>query len=269
MEQRNDLKERLDKLVAERDDYICSERESLKEKCVIPLFGASAVGKSTIIASVLHHAGEMGLDAAEAGTSATRAARPGDPPNYHTDRPIEEMIEKIERGEPVNWSLMPTGEIYATMPEDFPAEYSFMACMSDSLPMLQRAGFKAVHAFYIVTSPDAWEKQLQLRMYTPETLHLPEDQRTIKTDFSGRLDDAMKSLPFGLNADKISRIVSLPGEEELQKTAHKILEWSTRTEYPLWGYTRTETFTDQNFESYCRDMFRLALDLAREVETAA
>ena len=134
------LQERLDRLVTERDSYECKDKESNRGKRVIALLGPSAVGKSTIIQACLKQAGDWDIDsAAEAGTTGTRAPRPGDPSSYHMGVPREEAIEMIEAGEPANWSLMPTGELYLTLPRDFPAEYNFMACLPDSVPMLRRA----------------------------------------------------------------------------------------------------------------------------------
>lgn len=216
-----ELQDRLDKLTANRDNYEFTDQQSIRDKKVIAILGPSAVGKSTLIHHAIDLAREQGMDAAEAGTSATRAAREDDPPNYHTGIPVEDMIAMIEQGKLVNWSIFTTGQIYATLPQDFPAEYNFMACLPDSLPMLRRAGFAAVHAFYIVTDIESWEEQLKPRRFM-------SNGKTYRQDFGRRMDEALLSLQFGRNKREVTRIISEPGYNNLTKTAELMLKASQK-----------------------------------------
>lgn len=262
-----ELQQRLDKLATERDNYECSDNEANKNKRVIALLGPSAVGKSRLIRACLDRAFDWGIHSvAEAGTSTTRPGRPGgDPENYHTDIPMEEMIELIEQGKLVNWSPNKTGHIYGTLPEDFPAEYNFMACLPDSVPMLRRAGFAAVHAIYIVTAADAWEEQLASRLYTPETIDLPESQRRYHPEAAGRIEEAIQSLEYGKTEHGIIRISNTPGEEHLTTTADAILEVSREAS----TYSPNNVAMYQEFEKNIGEMYGRALDIAWEIEQAS
>lgn len=259
-----ELRSRLDRLVARRDKYECKDKESVASKAVIPLLGPSAVGKSTIIDTAKKRASLYGISSiGEAGTTGTRAPRQGDPDNYRMGIPHEEAVELIEEGKPVNWSLMPTGDIYMTMPEDFPAQYNFMACLPDSLPMLRRAGFAAVQAVYIVTKVDAWEKQLAGRIYTADTADLPETQRTYRQEALGRVEEAIQSLEYGLGALAL-KISNIPGELGLMETADTILKVISKQAsiYSVSDAKMTE------FETNRREMYSRAIDIAWEIRLA-
>lgn len=261
----NNLQSRIERLVATRDKYECKDKASIAGKRVIPLLGPSAVGKSTIIAAAKRRAPLWEVTSIdEAGTTGTRAPRQGDPANYHMGIPHEEAVELIEEGKPVNWSLMPTGDIYMTLLEDFPAEYNFMACLPDSVPMLKRAGFAAVHATYIVTPVDTWEDQLASRLYIADTLDLPESQRTYRPDALGRVEEAITSLEYGLGAIAL-KISNIPGDSGLEKTADKILKVVTKK---ASVYSKDD---DQlaEFEKNRREMYSRAIDLSWGIRQAA
>lgn len=258
-----DLQQRLEKLVAERNDYECKDKEGVTNKRVIPLLGASAVGKSTIIGCAKRRALLWGIDSiAEAGTTGTRAPREGDPENYHMGIPHEEAIELIEEGRPVNWSLMPTGDIYMTLPGDFPATYNFMACLPDSLPMLKRAGFSAVNPAYIVTAVDEWEQQLASRLYTADTINDPDGKRTYRTDAFGRVEEAISSLEYGLNTGTI-KISNMPGKEGLKKATDTILK-IVRGKASISPHS----LEMDEFEKNRREMYSRAIDIAWEITRA-
>lgn len=143
----NNLHKRLKALNENRDDYQYKGSQSLREKTLTRLVAPTAVGKSTIINRLLEIASQEGVDAAEVGTITTRPGRPSDPPNYKTaDDGVthEMMIDQIENGELVSWSLFETGHLYATSYDSYPATYNFLPCLPDSMPMQERAGFDAI-----------------------------------------------------------------------------------------------------------------------------
>ena len=261
------LQERLDRLTAERDHYKYTGEQSMQGKRVLAMLGPSAVGKSTLIQACLNQAPDKHIKSiAEAGTTGTRDPRPGDPESYHMGVPMEEMVEMIEEGRVVNWSPNKTGHIYATLPEDFPAEYNFMACLPDSLPMLRRAGFAVVHAFYIVTSVEAWEKQLETRIYTTETAQLPANQRIYHKEASGRIEEAIDSLEFArANRDSLLEISNTPGEESMSTTAGIILEISKRQSTYSCGTEQMKL----EYEKNIREMYSRAVDLSWEIQQAS
>ncbi|USN96207.1 MAG: hypothetical protein H6797_03965 [Candidatus Nomurabacteria bacterium] len=260
-----DLQQRLDQLTTDRNNYECKDKERNRGKHVIALLGASAVGKSTIIGACKERAFDWGIESiAEAGTTGTRAPRPGDPSNYNMGVPREEAIDMIEQGEPANWSLMPTGEIYLTLPSDFPAQYNFMACLPDSIPMLKRAGFDKIHSIYVVTEVDAWVDQLASRLYTADTISLPEEERQYRPDALGRVEEAISSLEYAMSTCSILKISNTPGEEALTKTADAILA----TAKGLSVVYAINTSQLDMFEKNAREMYSRAIDIAYKIRVA-
>lgn len=255
----NNLKSRLDRLVATRDKYQCKNKESNAGKRVIPLLGASAVGKSTIISACIDRAPLRGIASiAEAGTTGTRAPRPGDPTGYRMGVPLEEAIELIEQGAPANWSLSPTGEIYMTLPDDFPVEYNFMACLPDSLPMLNRAGFEKVHPAYVVTPVDTWEEQLAGRLFTADSVNLPQNQRVYRPDAIGRAEEAITSLEYAMSTRALIQVCNTPGDDNLARTADRILSYANGD---MSIHSVNDGMTNM-FEKHVREMYSYALDLS-------
>lgn len=253
------LQERLSQLDKQRDEYHYSGSRSLGEKTLARLIAPTAVGKSTIINRVLDIAKEENIDAGEVGTITTRSRRPNDPPNYQTANDgitHEIMIERIENKELVSWSLFKTGHIYATDYDSYSATYNFLPCLPDSLSMQEKAGFGAVRTFYVVTSVDAWYEQLQER---------------IGPGFEDRLEEAMSSLEFSQRNEELHKFVSLPGDTHLSQTAERVLNYTingnatTVVQGMIYGpmelYVR-----DNDFDNHCRDLYRLAIQLAQEVE---
>lgn len=253
------LHNRLKALNENRDDYQYKGSQSLREKTLTRLVAPTAVGKSTIINRLLEIAGREGIDAAEVGTITTRPGRPSDPPNYKTaDDGVthEMMIDQIENGELVSWSLFETGHLYATTYDSYPATYNFLPCLPDSMPMQERAGFGAVRTFYIVTSVDAWHTQLKER---------------VGPGFSDRLDEALSSLEFSQQNDWMHKFVSLPGDESLSETAERVLDYTINGNATslvhgmIYGPIEMHV-KDKHFDKHCRDLYRYAMQLIHEAE---
>lgn len=253
------LQNKLETLNKQRNRYKYKGEKSLSDKTLARLVAPTAVGKSTIINRVLGIAQKEGFDAGEVGTITTRPSRPNDPPNYRTaDDGVthESMIEQIESGELVSWSLFETGHLYATDYDSYPAQFNFLPCLPDSIPMQDKAGFGAVRTFYIVTSVDAWYEQLQER---------------IGPGFEDRLEEAMSSLEFSQRNEELHKLVSLPGDTRLSQTAERILNYTINGNATgiihgtIYGPMELHV-KDNDFDNHCRDLYRLAIQLAQEVE---
>jgi guanylate kinase len=214
MELTADLQRRLDTLIAHRDDYSYSGEE-LADKTLIAFVAPTAVGKSTLVMECLHICKQRGIDADEAGTTTTRERRVGDDPaNYVTateGTTFESIIDSVEKGELVNWSVYGTGDIYGTTPENFPAAYNFMPSMPDSLPMLRRAGFKKVVAIYLAIPVEQWTRQLTERQGDPR--------------FVGRMHEAIASLEYANDhLDHFIVMENTDGDDKLTKRAENIIQ---------------------------------------------
>lgn len=246
-----DVHAELAELNKRRDFYSCRSDTliddiPLKRKNLTVLIAATAVGKSTITKRILELAKEQGIDAGEAGTETTRPHRADDGPTYRTDVPHEQMIQRIKDRDYPNWSIHPSGHIYATTPESLTAEHNFLPCLPQGYAMLKRAGFAALNAFYIVTPAAEWDKQI-------------EDRKGLK-DFPGRLDEAKSSLEFARRTRDIRPFVSLPGDKEITKSAQFLLNFSTLGKA---SGLSTESMRE-DFEKHSTDMYRWAIMLANE-----
>lgn len=226
---------------------------AISEKTMTPIIAATAVGKSTLTKRILELAEKWEIDAAEAGTETTRPWRPGDAENHRSGVSYDEMISKIENSEYPNWSITPSNHIYATPPDSLIGEHNFLPCLPSSLPMLQRAGFKAVNAFYIVTSAEAWDKQIEERKGLP--------------DFAGRLEEAKQSLEFARQTVKLQKVTSEPGEENLSRLALKILDFVK--EGKEYNSNQFQGGWEVDFKRYSRAMYSWAIDLAIEHDKSA
>lgn len=184
-------------------------RKQMGAKTLIALIGPTAVGKSTIV----HHTLELGgADFSEAYSAVTRPRRSDDPAEYRTGSEgftIDKAIELIREGGVTNYSVHPSGNIYASTPESFPARYNLLPLLPGSLPAMKKAGFAAVHAVYIVTHAKAWATQLAMRRDDPS--------------FQARLEEADKSLSWAVeHANELTFIENTSGEP--RQAAAQILE---------------------------------------------
>ena len=204
--------QRLEELNAQRDTYTY-QGPPLENKVLVALIGPTATGKSTLIDEILSQCTTYGIDAGETGTITTRERREGsDPANYVTASEgvtHTSMIDLIERGQLTNWSLFPTGHVYGGTIDSLPATYNFSPLIPDSLPMLQRAGFRAIYALYITVDPHQWSRQMAARQDDPKQL--------------ARINEAVTSLTYANEHFDELQVISNP-EGQLTRTAEYIID---------------------------------------------
>jgi hypothetical protein len=253
------LEGKLAELNAMQDDYRCDadltiDGIAINEKTMTTIIAATGVGKSTINKRLLELAARQGIDAGEPGTETTRPRRADDGDSYRTDVTHDEMISRINNSEYPNWSITPSGHIYATPPESLSAEHNFLPCLPSSLPMLRRAGFKAINAFYIVTTAEAWDNQIETRKGL--------------ADFPGRIEEAKSSLEFAWGDKKLQYIFSAPGENNLRNTAQLILDFATGDQLQKNRINNQMRSADMhtNFMQHSHEMYNWAFVLSNKFD---
>ena len=180
-------------------------KRQMGEKSLIALIGPSAVGKSTIAREIIRLGGS---DFSEAYSSVTRARRADDPEGYQTASEgftVERAVQLIEHQAVTNYSIHPSGAIYATLPENFPATYNLLPLLPSSLSAMKKAGFYAVHAVYVTTSAEALKAQLA--------------DRASDASFVARLHEGATSLEWGIaHQDELSFVENTYGEPHTAAT---------------------------------------------------
>lgn len=214
-----DLQPELDRLLATRSEYRYTG-EDIRDKVLTGLIAPTAVGKSTVIMEILRRCQEMQINADEVGSITTRQRRQdgSDPRSYRTGSEgitHASMIHRIQQGELINWSLSATGDLYATDAASYPAEYNFLPLLPDSLPMLKKAGFRALIAVYITAPANEWGERLKARQNDPK--------------FAGRLTEAISSLQFAKENKEALYIINNPttlmdGEARPSQVAQNIID---------------------------------------------
>ncbi len=155
-----------------KDDEISYEpsnstKQQIRDKALIALIGPSAIGKSTVAKEITRIGGD---DFSEVYIATTRPRRADDPAEYQTaDEGFTASHAKtlIHTGAVTNYAIHPSGHIYVTRPESFPASYNILPLMPSVFTAAKQIGFKAVHAAYLVTSAEIFEKQLVARANDP------------------------------------------------------------------------------------------------------
>jgi len=228
--------------------------EDLSSKTIIGIAAPFATGKSTITDAAIEMLKDIGVDAGIIGSELTRGRRPNDPEFYKTGTPPEELVQKGERGELINLSIFPTGEFYATSASSLPHEVNIGPLMPESLRWFEKAGCKAVHAFYLTTTPEQWQKQLD------------KDQRLSRTDIKQRLVDSMNSLEYALSQLDHPRygeqrliFVNNDGNQSIEQQAGSILDQAGYSEFQQYTYRSSH---------YVREMYNYTMLLREDAEVA-
>ncbi len=252
-----ELQERLDILETNRPQYTHLGHH-LGEKSIMLLVAGIGSGKSTIAQKMERMSATKRMVVKEVGTHTTRERKDTDPDSYITDIPHDELIDDIEHGIPINWSLIKnTGQIYSTYEDGLLAKHNVLPTLPDSIPMFIRSGLK-VQVVYVARPVDDWRGQFK-EPITDEGVY-------------GRIDETLSSIEFLKSGQKIDgdaidivKIVNHDGEEALRKTAGALLDivkagdnWRQRA--------KPDTSLTDGFDAHINDMYTAGLEMLRDAE---
>lgn len=204
-------------LHAMEDDYFPNEvtKRNNGEKTFIAVSAPFRSGKTVTTDEVTRIEPRIQL----INTSTTRLRKPSeDQPGFKTASEgitSSWFLQNAEQGNFANFSVIPGVDVYGTLAEDFPGEYSIGPFLPSSLNHLKRAGFKALHAVYLVTPADMWHE------FATESLsELGEDK------FKKRALESIDSAEYAIEHpdDFIFLENSIEGKEGINKLAQKICD---------------------------------------------
>lgn len=124
------------------------------------LAGPTRIGKSSTLDRIV----DVLPDSAVVGTITNRERKLGDPLNYKTlseGMTTERIKYLITNQDLVNYAVFPTGDIYGSLPESYPAKHNFLPTMTTGIAQLENAGFETTTLTYMVMAAGAWAQQVR------------------------------------------------------------------------------------------------------------
>ncbi len=168
--------------------------EHLKQVDFVAVVGPSAVGKSTLMAQSAAQDNRLTMIL----TQTSRPLRPEekDGIDIHS-RTKEEMLARIARQEYVQVAPSLLGDIYATGPEDYPAEgIGTLAVLADALPVFRSLPFKSFKVIFVVPpSRERWQTQLKMHEFDADRL-------------AKRVAEAKRSFTFALGSPDVRFVIN-------------------------------------------------------------
>ena len=185
-------------------------REPLQETTIIAAVGATAVGKNFLME-------KSGLPVV--GTLTTREPRESDDPTRYRYIELADVLDKIERGEVVQYGTYPP-HIYASELQDYAlGEPKISDICFSAVNDLGNKGFKSVQAFSTLTSKEQWMSQLMERFegMTVGAIH-------------ARLTEARRSLRWtraeALGARAANHLVIINTVDTVEENVERIREFA-------------------------------------------
>lgn len=121
------------------------------------IVGPTAIGKSFIIDRLVSSDPRFG----KVLSFTTRDPRPDDTPDTighlpWDERHIKRICNVIESGDAVQYYFHPSGDIYGTTMESYPAEHNVLPAMSGSIAAMEALPFRTIRISGLVTTPELW-----------------------------------------------------------------------------------------------------------------
>jgi guanylate kinase len=161
----------------------------------VAVVGPTAAGKTTLIKAAVERAPKE-LHMLVGGTS--RDPRPGEyeDVDFHFGSKSD-MLARAEKGEYATLAVGATGDIYATAPEDYPADKTvLLAVLSYVVPDFRRLPYKSFRTIF-VQPPDylTWQERLKRHNFDAPQLRK-------------RLVEAEQSLIFALEDESVQFVIN-------------------------------------------------------------
>lgn len=241
-----------------------TSRINLSDRSATLVTGATQVGKSTMIGDAVTIAHASGYNSPEnsieeVDTRTTRKERDNDPPGYLTAKhgiTHAWMMDRIERGELVQWALFETGDIYATDESSYKGRHNLLPTQVKAIPMLARASFSNINLISVVRPADEW------RACFPAII--------TEQSHVDRLEEAKVSLDFGMYnlMPGIIRVVNYPDIERRAKTAEALVR-IVRSDPENYESTMLPDYHEKEYEAHNRAMWEEADRMIKEARVEA
>jgi guanylate kinase len=209
--------------------------EQLQEKNLVMFVGPAAVGKSYLMNKIV----ERDVDFGRVSVFTTREARADDEPGMfrnlpHDDANVTTLLDKIQRGEVVQYAVHPTsGRLYGSEITDYARAFNMLATLSGIVNNLRQLPFQTARVIGLAVEPDVWLQRFNERPMPPDErdkrlkeatvslqwlldpAHIPEI--TWVNNTSANEASAVQSV---INAVKYNK----RGDDTALRTAHSMLE---------------------------------------------
>ena len=209
----------------------------IEDKELHMVSAATKTGKSTIINETVR----ILPDSALASSITDRRRKPGDPLTASFQTLDEGMTSAkikflINNGEVVNFAVSPTGFIYGSLPEGYPALHNYLPMLPSGVPQIRKAGFKRDTHSYVTLPGEAWRAILG-----------PNPNK-------GRMEEAVVNLTYAdEHANELEFIRNRIGKEGLSRATNTLINISVGSGF---GDDKNKAMED------IAEMLAIAKDLA-------
>ena len=142
--------------------------ELIKQKHIVMFVGPAGCGKSYIMQQI----DSSDNDSTRVVDITSRPARPDDTPGAmiyipHDDENISKMLDHIERGELVQWSVHPTtGYFYATATNGYKSANNMLEVLSSMVTYMRTLPFRRTTVIGVAADPTHWATWFNARFPT-------------------------------------------------------------------------------------------------------
>lgn len=189
------IKELTEKIEHSASDYEVSSQtyEILESKTLIPLLGPFAVGKTTIMKSVV----DQDPSFTRVRSFTTREKRHNEDENTyvfldHNEENLRRIIAQIGTRALVQFMVHPTTKnIYGSTIDSYgPQEYALLDIVPKALPALENLPFREIKLVEVVVPPEEWSKRMEQRL-----------RHSDPGDIQNRLQEGVHNLEWAFERD--------------------------------------------------------------------